>query len=144
MPCSRDCPSLPAPAEAFSKIKKYNNLRAADAALRARKSPEDLGDAADLSSDEALCAEELCKKDCAAGGAPESIVAETYEFIVVLSVFAQSAHGYRHAVFKIAVKLGLRHVVFLEIVEEFLRGGGQSKRGRQTLEIVPCVKDLVL
>ena len=75
--------------------------------------------------DPAFGAEKLCQEHGAAGGAPQGVVAEADELIVVLGVRPQAADGHRHAVFQHPVQTGLGTVVLLKVVEELLGSGGE-------------------
>ena len=55
----------------------------------------------------ALFAQQLRQKHRAAGSAPEGIVAQAHELVVILGVLPQAAQGDGHAVLQHPVQLGL-------------------------------------
>ena len=67
----------------------------------------------------------VTSSNCTAGGAPEGVVGEADELVVVLGVLTQTAQGDGHAALQLPVQLGLGTVGLLEVVQELLGCGGQ-------------------
>ena len=90
-----------------------------------------------LGLDVSLGAQQLGQQDRAAGGAPEGVVAQAHELVVVLAVGAQAAQGDGHAALQIPVQAGLGPVGLLKVVEELLGGGGELQLLGTALEVGP-------
>ena len=72
-----------------------------------------------------LGAQQLRQEHRAARSAPQGVVGEAHELVVVLGVRPQAAHGHGHAVLQVPVQPGLGPVRLLKVVEELLGGGGE-------------------
>ena len=95
-------------------------------------------------SDIIIRAQQFGEQHRAAGGTAQGVVGQTDELVVVLAVLAQTAEGDGHTALEVAVQLGLRHIVFLEIFEELLGCRGEFQLLRTAREIVPLLDDLLL
>ena len=69
---------------------------------------------------------------------------QTHELVVEVAVLAEAADGHAHTAVDVAVKSGLRTVILLEVSDELLGGVGQLQLLGQTLEVSPCLQDLLL
>ena len=67
-----------------------------------------------------LGAQQLCQEHRAARSAPQGVVGEAHELVVVLGVRPQAAHGHGHAVLQVPVQPGLGPVRLLKVVGSFL------------------------
>ena len=84
-----------------------------------------------------LGAQQLGQQDPAAGGAPEGVVAQAHEFVVVLAVGAEAAGGDGHSPLQVPVQPYLGTVGLLKVVDELLGGGGQLQLLGPALEAPP-------
>ena len=90
-----------------------------------------------------LGAQQLGQQDSAAGGAPEGVVAQAHELVVVLGVRAQASGGDGHAALQLPLGVGLGPVGLLEVVDELLGGGGEVQLLGSAPEALPDILDLL-
>ena len=65
------------------------------------------------------------------------------ELIIILVVFTKTSDGNGHSALKLAVELGLGHIVFYEVVKELLGCAGKLKLLRSACELFPFGKNFV-
>ena len=90
-----------------------------------------------------LGAQQLRQEHRAARSAPQGVVGEAHELVVVLGVRPQAAHGHGHAVLQVPVQPGLGAVRLLKVVQELLGGRGQGQLLSTALEARPGGFDFV-